>query len=131
MLGESFVSKDTCLFESMHAFSDFNVHPTTVGCSNCMEIILLDNLVGDEAQWEARVFIVSYAWECSRTSLMPVTMNLPFGVKMVLLMRHLVVVNFAVGVLTMPGYSRRLPPMVSPVPWVLCFCRRIIETIWL
>jgi hypothetical protein len=53
-----FVSKDAYLFESIHAFSNFNVDPTA-GSGDWVEIELLNNLVGDEAQWEAHLLVVS------------------------------------------------------------------------
>ena len=48
--------------------------------------------------------------------------NMFSGVEMVILMRVLSVVIYAVGVITSTGYSIRLPPTLSIVLWVSDFC---------
>ena len=50
------------------------------------------------------------------------------GVEMTLLNRHFAVVMVAVGVINRPGKSRRFPPTVSRVRWVLDLCSLMSQT---
>jgi hypothetical protein len=50
MLGEALVGDDASLFEAVHAFFDFNVHPA-VRCDNVKEMVSVDDFLGNGGDW--------------------------------------------------------------------------------
>ena len=59
-LGEVFlellVSNEPRLFQAVHAATDFGVDPS-ISRGDIVEVVLGDDLVGDDVQWEAHVFV--------------------------------------------------------------------------
>ena len=79
-----------------------------------MEGVLVNNLLGNNMKLKFNIFRI---WEVIIQVIFftSATRHLAPGVEMTLLNRHFAVVTVFVGVLNMPGKSRRFPPTVSRV----------------